>query len=245
MELYYAHPYHIKASQIELDKFESRHLLTTLKKKTGETLSVTDGIGNIYETEITSVKSPVVLSIQSKKACDPYRINLALGIGFIRPNRLDFLLEKATELGVSRFYLIKSRHANYASNNFERYQKILRQAIKQSLRPWLPNIIICKNLEDFIDQSKSDQLKLCATDPSAPAISSRVPSSEAMTLGKVNVAVGPEGGFSKEEIVTLENDAFLSVSLGQWRLRSETAAINLISAVQLLLNINQEVSLGK
>jgi 16S rRNA (uracil1498-N3)-methyltransferase len=245
MELFYAHPDHISASQIELDKFESRHLLTTLKKKQGATLSVTDGEGTIYQAEIESTKSPLALSIQSKKKCKPYVLNLALGIGFIRPNRLDFLLEKATELGVSRFYLIKSHHANYVSNNVNRYQKILRQAIKQSQRPWLPEIFICKNLAEYIVHSKFDELKLCAADSTSPAISSRFRASGNDNFTKVNVAIGPEGGFSKEEIEALENDAFLSVSLGHWRLRSETAAINLISAVQVLLNINQEVSLGK
>ena len=222
-------PQNVAEESLLLDDFEAKHLLKTLRKKIGDSVAVTDGKGRHFTGRVTAVKPKCTISIESRDEMKRESKNIALGLAFIRPNRLEFVLEKCTELGVNSFYLFRSIHANYFSNNHERFEKILRQAIKQSKRFFLPDLYLLPDFDSFIAKTSEITCKIAAIDPNSPSITS-VSSQENKD---VLFCVGPEGGFSANEISLLKKNQFLDVSLGSYRLRAETAAIAGISKLLL------------
>ncbi len=224
MELYYCHPSGITPPTIILDDFESRHLITTMRKKNGERIIVTDGLGGRYQCTITNAKKQVLLHIDQAEKMEPPQERIGLAIGYIRPNRLEFIFEKGTELGVTDFYLMRSRYSNYKAGNPRRYEKYLRQAIKQSLHYFLPQLHILKDLNEVILHTPDYGLRIAAIDPEAPALKETLNTCPASAKDKLLV-VGPEGGFSADEIEQMDKAGFKKVSLGNYRLRAETAAL--------------------
>ncbi len=243
MELFYAYPENITKSNITFDAFEAKHLLTTLRKKTGDTVFVTDGLGKLYTTLLISTKPSVLLEIKKEETKPSPSPRIGLGVGYIRPNRLDFILEKGTELGVHDFFLIRSEKANYMSANKNRYNKIIRQALKQSIKFYKPALHFISSLSEFIGQTTAYDLRIAATSSSAPALFTAV-RQVYRNRQSILITIGPEGGFSRSEIDMLENDAFLCVSLGDTRLRSETAALSAVAAIKLFIDYIKEASFG-
>jgi len=169
MELFYAPPDHITGNRILLDEFESRHILQTLKKKEGDILSVTNGQGKLFTAKISHIDRKITLRYDRSEEFTKPEPEIVLAVGFIRPNRLEVILEKCTELGVNHYILFRSRYANYVTYNHERFHKILRQAIKQSLQYYLPGISIIDDFDRFIEMTEDHALKFVAENPSSPA----------------------------------------------------------------------------
>ncbi len=240
MELFYAEPGQIDNQLITLDDFEKKHLLQTLRKQPGEQINITDGQGKLYHCLIIKNKKEIVAEIQSVEQKPEPHLNLSLGLGFIRPARLEMILEKGTELGVTRFYLFKSEFANYHSDNVKRYQKILRQAVKQSLRFYLPRIILTDAFPQFVGTTKSCKCKFAAIDAGQPALISQLRRQGLNSGDEVLLTIGPEGGFSDAERMMMHESNFIPVSLGINRLRSETAAISGLAVVQSFFYYQKE-----
>lgn len=231
MELFYAHPKNISGNIITLDKFEAQHIIKTLRKKVGDALDITDGLGKHYSGKIRELKPDLLIKYNSVKEIKWAGRKVFLAIGFIRPNRLEYVLEKCTELGVGGFYLFRSEHTNYFSDNRKRFEKILRQAIKQSNRFWLPELYLLPDFPSYLEATKEIPLKIAAIDPNSPPLNSSV---KEKYNSDIAYCVGPEGGFSKHEIDLLKENNFQDISLGAYRLRAETAAIAGISVLKLL-----------
>jgi 16S rRNA (uracil1498-N3)-methyltransferase len=145
---------------------------------------------------------------------------------------MDYMIEKCTELGVSNFYLIQTRHSNYFSKNISRFEKITRQAIKQSLQYYLPNISVYSSLEQFIQKVSAYSYKIAAISADKSSLFSNLFDFRRDSGQSFLYIVGPEGGFSQDETVLLTENGFSSVSLGMNRLRTETAAITGISLIE-------------
>lgn len=233
MELFYTSPENIADGEIIPDEFERRHMLQTLRKSSGDTVFVTDGQGNLYRTRLTAEKPQVRLFIEEREQKAADEAPVALAVGFIRPNRLEFILEKGTELGVSHFHLIRSAFSNYGTQNTDRFQKILRQAIKQSVRFHLPHISTYASMQEFTTGGTKYDVTLAAVDSSYPSLWRTL---NELPAGEANQSfcftVGPEGGFRRDELDLLKEARFQFVSLGAHRLRAETAAISGISLIQ-------------
>ncbi len=224
MELYYCQPSGINPPYIILDEFESRHIITTMRKKMGAEIDVTDGQGNLYHCKISNSSKKVELFVANHEFVPPPKNRLALAIGYIRPNRLEFVLEKGTELGVSDFYLTHTRYSNYKGNNKQKYEKYLRQAIKQSLHFYLPELHLINNVSTLIERTSDYHLRIVAIDPASPLLYDLL-KTEAGSRGDTMLSIGPEGGFSPDEVAGMDKAGFRMVSLGAYRLRAETAAI--------------------
>ncbi|APF19829.1 RsmE family RNA methyltransferase [Caldithrix abyssi] len=230
MELFYADPEHIRDDLAVLDDFERKHIVQTLRKKEGEIIHLTDGQGTHYTGAILSLKPHLSVQIMKKERIPAARVPLALACGFIKPNRLDFVLEKGTELGVNHFVLFKSDYANYFSANENRYRKIIRQAVKQSLHFYFPTLTFLKSFNALLAYSEKFSVKLAAIDQSYPALREMIgPIQKAQQL---LIVIGPEGGFSADEVSGLLNNGFNGVSLASNRLRTETAALTAVSFVK-------------
>jgi 16S rRNA (uracil1498-N3)-methyltransferase len=225
MELFYTDPKHITGAESEFDRFESQHILKTLRKKSGDEIHFTDGQGRLYSGIIDKTRPLLKVRHALVKESAPVTVSVSLAVGFIRPARMDFIIEKGTELGVQKFYLLSTRHSNYFTPNTLRWQKIARQAIKQSLHLFLPGIVTVRSLNELIPLLPQSAVKM-VFEQSAPRLLSEILSRpDSLTSTNIIFLIGPEGGLSAAEIEFVERNDFQPVSLGPYRLRTETAAL--------------------
>ena len=244
MELFFAEPDQIVKNRITLDEFESKHILHTLKKKKGDTILMTDGQGNLYHAEITELSKKISLEYHLCEKFEKTYPEIVLAVGFIRPNRLDILLEKCTEIGVSRFILFRSQYANYVSFNIARFTKILKQAVKQSLQFFLPTITVIDQFKEIYQIASDFDTRIVAYGPESSGLIKDISHIDMDEKKSILLAIGPEGGFSKSEIDEFEINNFRAVSLGKTRLRTETAAITGASVLQSYIHYKKEMNIG-
>jgi 16S rRNA (uracil1498-N3)-methyltransferase len=236
MELFFTETQLITKNTARFDNFESRHILKTLRKNIGDNLDFTDGKGNIYHGSISHSSPDLIVEYKrvTKIPLSNPKINLA--IGFIKQTRMDFIFEKGTELGVNNFYLFASNNTNYYSENISRWQKITRQAIKQSLRCHLPGIKCFKDFSGLLDMSNQIPFKLIAHQNAPADANSILNAWKKKETDDIIILIGPEGGFTDIELEQAHQQKFESISFGKNRLRSETAALAAIANINLFRN---------
>jgi len=237
MELFFTNAINTIQSEAEFDSFESQHILKTMRKNEGDSIHFTDGKGKLYQGRITRTKPllRVHYKIVNQLQWPPPSLSM-LGIGFIRPSRMDYLIEKGTELGINKFHLYASRYTNYFTENTRRWDKITRQAIKQSNRLYLPEISISSDFSDFLEVISGVKHKLLADQTASKSLRDVLDSFRKISVEDIIFIIGPEGGFDKEEIKLAMDHEFLPVSFGGNRLRTETAAISAASYINLIRN---------
>jgi 16S rRNA (uracil1498-N3)-methyltransferase len=237
MELFYTNVINVNQSEAEFDSFESQHILKTMRKNEEDFIHFTDGLGRLYHGRISETKP--ILKVHCNLITQlkwPPPGSSVLGIGFIRHSRLDYLIEKATELGINKFYFFKSRYTNYYTDNVTRWEKITRQAIKQSNRLYLPEINFSDNFSDFLNAVSDIKHKFLADQS---GLNSPVEIFESLTRPSeddIIFVIGPEGGLDEQEIILAKNHNFVPMSFGKNRLRTETAAITAASYINLTRN---------
>jgi len=227
-ELYYVPPDKISDNQIKLNEVESLHVTKVMRHDINDELLVTDGIGNTYKGIITeNDKKSVKLKI---KDCY-YRENKFKNITFYFPilktsDRFDFAIEKCVELGITNFAIYSGKKSYKRGIKIERWEKIGLAAMKQSLQCYKPKILYQDSLINMNNGINIifDQL---AEKPFSTFLTNV--GNEKMK----NIIIGPEAGFSKNELNQLDNKNF--VHLSKDRLRTETAAIVAASALNLIL----------
>jgi 16S rRNA (uracil1498-N3)-methyltransferase len=208
-----------------LNQDESKHIIKTLRYKKGETIELTDGKGNIYLAELanTNPSTCEVKIIECRKEETPIEI-----IAAVAPTknmaRMEWLVEKLTEVGITRFVPVVCTHSERKVFKTERLKKIALEAMKQSGRAYLPKIdeiipfpVFIEVMKDFVGQ----KFILSAGEHSPNFLYNIYkPGIAAITI------TGPEGDFTNEELQFAINNGFIPVSLGEYRLRTETAALN-------------------
>jgi 16S rRNA (uracil1498-N3)-methyltransferase len=225
MQLFY-HPELLESATVAVfDKDESRHIIKVLRKKEGDQMLITNGKGFFFSSEIThtfSNKCEVkILKVEKQKPL-PYHLHLAVAPTKLN-DRYEWFLEKATEIGVSEITPIICEHSERTKIKPERYEKILLSAMKQSLKAYLPKLNDAKTFADFINTtSETKSLKCiahCEKNEKKSLKSLIQKGSDTLIL------IGPEGDFSASEIAMATQKGFAAVTLGESRLRTETAAI--------------------
>lgn len=221
----------------ELDEKESHHIYHVLRLKEGEQIKITNGNGTIYLAEISSIKkNKCTVHILSKSQFEKKPFTLHLAIAPVKSNdRLGFLLEKITEIGVNNITPILTQNSERRKINSEKEKYTLIAAIKQSGNPFLPQLNEILNFSKFINAQKdfTGQKFICHC---------RENNNELLvknyTAGKdVIICIGPEGDFTAAEIKYAEQLGFISISLGSNILRTETAAI---TAAIIINMVNQQ-----
>jgi 16S rRNA (uracil1498-N3)-methyltransferase len=139
-----------------------------------------------------------------------------------KSNRFEWFLEKVTEIGISSIYPVVCDHSEKKSLNVNRAKKILISSMKQSLQTYLPEIHETIDFGNFINKSFNNKLKFIATNKSD---FNPKPFSEFAGSRNTLIMIGPEGGFSNDELIIAKNAKFTAVSLGDNRLRTETAGV--------------------
>lgn len=236
MELFFTETQLIAKNIARFDTFESRHILKTLRKNIGDNLDFTDGMGNLYHGRITHSSPDLIVEYNRVIETPLSRPEINLGIGFIKQTRMDYIFEKGTELGVNNFYLFASNNTNYYSENISRWQKITRQAIKQSLRCHLPGIKCFTDFTGLLKFGGQIPFKLIAHQNASAHANVILNTWQKKEIDDLIILVGPEGGFTDVELEQAHENNFESISFGKYRLRSETAAIAAIANINLFRN---------
>lgn len=225
MQLFYNPNISESAKEITFDKEESRHIVKVLRLKEGDTFKITNGKGSFFNAEITNANPKaclVQLISEEKQAPLPYQLHLAVAPTKLN-DRYEWFLEKATEIGISKITPIICHHSERKVIKPERFEKIIQSAMKQSLKAYLPKLNEAISFSDFINlEIDSESLKCIAHCEETDKKSLK---SVMLPNKKTIILIGPEGDFSSEEIELAKKAGYIPVTLGESRLRTETAAI--------------------
>ncbi len=233
MQLFYVP--HIQPNAIfTLPPDEVRHCLKVLRKKTGDTVHVTDGHGHLYVAELIADRLDdcrlQVKSTLPNNMALPYKITIALAPTH-DADRLEWFIEKATELGIDAIQLVITARTERFKYKEERLHKILVGAMKQSGRAALPLLAPPVEWKAFMASAKDfEGQKLIAA-----CFGERKGLKELYIPGEdVLIMIGPEGDFSTEEVKAAVQNGFQAVTLGAARLRVETAALAALQTIHVL-----------
>jgi 16S rRNA (uracil1498-N3)-methyltransferase len=207
-----------------LEGDESRHCAKVLRKKSGDTIEVTDGKGNFYEAVIAKADpGQCFFEIRNRWEAPKNGYFIHIAISPTRnTDRIEWFVEKATELGVDRITLIDCKNTERSFIKTDRLKKVAVSAMKQSVRAVLP--VIDDHLLQFtevVEHCQEHEKCIAFVDPDNTLhLKDAVPQRSTYC-----VLIGPEGDFSIEELKTAVDHGFKKVSLGTSRLRTETAGV--------------------
>lgn len=217
----------------ELPEEESGHAVRVLRHVEGDEVEVVDGEGTWYHCRITAAHPKhcgVEIISQRPDPHWPYRVEI--GIGPTKNlDRMEWWLEKATEMGLDRFVPLRCRFSERKELKTERMRKIAVSAMKQSLKATLPEICEMTDIRRFVEEPFEGQkfIAHCMEDQPRQLL--------AQLIGKgqnVRILIGPEGDFSPEEVEMALSNGYLPVSLGDQRLRTETAALSSVNTIHII-----------
>lgn len=235
MQLFYNPDISNVTSQFTFDKIESRHIVKVLRKKEGDTLHITDGKGYVCTCQIiiANDKKCSATIIDSKEVSNHRDYFLHIAIAPTKNNdRMEWFLEKATEIGIDEITPIICDNSERKVVKLERLQKIVQSAMKQSLQFYLPKLNTPIKFSDFLAQGIEENAYIAhCEDGEKKGVKDLINSKQ-----RVTILIGPEGDFSTNEITMALQKGCIPISLGETRLRTETAGI---VAVQNIAFINQ------
>lgn len=223
MQLFYNANITETATSFIFDKEESKHIIKVLRKKEGDILHVTNGFGYLFTTEITIASdNKCTVKINSFEKQERPKFHLHLAVAPTKMNeRYEWFLEKATEIGIQEITPIICEHSERKVIKTDRFQKIVESAMKQSLHYYLPQLNEPIAFKDFIKQECIGQKFIAHCEET----DKKSLKNELKTNQNVTILIGPEGDFSVKEIDFAIQNNYIPVSLGNTRLRTETAAV--------------------
>ncbi len=227
---FFYQPEIITASSIILSEETSKHCVQVLRMKEGERLQLTDGKGNAYVAIITkSDKRHCTVAIESTTFLPQPARQISIGISLLKnANRFEWFLEKATEMGIAEIIPLLCNRTERQHFRFDRMQSIVVAAMLQSQQVWLPKLHEPTNVKSVM-QTANQTLKLIAH-----CEEGQKPMLRNLDIAdNTQIVIGPEGDFTVAEIDMALQHQYQPVSLGNTRLRTETAGI-LVAA--LLIN---------
>lgn len=238
------HPDTISAhSEINLSEDASKHLVKSLRLKPSDKIILFNGDGYDYHGEVSDIdKKNVKIAVNEKKHnASEAVIDISILQSVTSRDKLDFIFQKNTELGIKNFYLINTERVNFkipqskTENRIEHLKKVVISACEQSGRSKIPTVhetILGLNKLTNEDDHSCKLILNPYTDYSL----SNLRNNDLINKKSFQILIGPEGGFSEAEIKVAENAGFKSLSLGKRVLRTETASLSIASAILALTN---------
>jgi len=226
LPFFYIADYNSSQKEIVLDEDTSRHVVQVLRMKEGEKLNLTDGKGNLITAEITDGhKKHCTVNIIESQFTPHVSRKITIAISLVKnSNRFEWFLEKATEIGVSEIVPLICERTEKQKFRFDRMKGICISAMLQSQQCWLP---ILDEPVKYIEYIKSikDNGELTKFIAHCEEQGQKNSLSAFQSLNHSTILIGPEGDFTKQEIELALQNNFIPVSLGETRLRTETAGI--------------------
>jgi 16S rRNA (uracil1498-N3)-methyltransferase len=222
MHLFYVSD--ISDTEIILDETESKHAVRVLRLQNGNQVEIIDGAGGFYKAQITDAnpKKCRLIIVESQKEFGKKDFHLHIAIAPTKNiDRFEWFLEKATEIGIDEITPLLTTHSERKVVNPERLEKILVSAMKQSLKAYLPVLNNLTTFKELVINNKTENKYIAYCDEIQKTHLKDLVAKENNTL----ILIGPEGDFSPEEVKLAIENGFKVVSLGESRLRTETAGI--------------------
>ncbi|PTM10458.1 MAG: 16S rRNA (uracil(1498)-N(3))-methyltransferase [Bacteroidetes bacterium] len=223
MQLFYNPDITETTTSFTFDKEESKHIVKVLRKSGGDILNITNGNGWLFDAEIINAdlkRCLVNINNSKQKPRKDYKLHLAVAPTKMN-DRFEWFLEKATEIGIDTITPILCDHSERKVIKLDRFEKVLQSAMKQSLQYYLPTINALTSYSSFIKQDLKGQRFIAHCE-----ITDRKSLKRELQPNKdITILIGPEGDFSVKEIEMALQQNFIPVTLGNTRLRTETAAI--------------------
>jgi len=218
--------------EIVLDEDTSRHIVQVLRMKAGDGLQITNGKGALCTAEITDDnKKKVQASITQCKQIEPRGKRISICLSLLKnANRFEWFLEKATELGIAELVPLICERTERQHFRASRMRSILISAMLQSRQSWLPTLKEPTTLKEVITNSNHDQkfIAHCIEEKKVDLVRAINRSARSYLM-----IIGPEGDFTPGEVSLALQNGFVATSLGDSRLRSETAAMVAATILQL------------
>lgn len=224
MQLFYDPNLLANTKEFRFDKTESKHIVRVLRKKEGDILHITNGNGMLFFGKISSaLASQCIVQIELvEQKPKPWNYYLHIAIAPTKNiDRLEWFLEKATEIGIDEITPILCTRSERKLLKNDRLEKILEGAMKQSLKLQIPKLNELQTLKSFLKKDYEGQLFIAHCDKT----DRKSFKNELLKNQKITILIGPEGDFCSEEIKWAIQQKFIPVTLGESRLRTETAAL--------------------
>lgn len=233
----------IKENIVTICGQDATHIAKVLRTNVGETITLCDGCGTDFFAEVTSItKDTVSLKIKESLPClaEP-KISVTLFQGIPKQGKMDYIIEKCTELGISRIVPVAAKRSvvkiddkKSEAKKLERWRKIAAESVKQCARGTIPEITEVMTFGEAIEFSKSLDLTIAAYECEREnSIKSALIDKTPKTIG---VFIGPEGGIDNTEIEKLKSANIETVTLGTRILRTETAGHTVLTAIMYEYN---------
>lgn len=218
-----------------LDEQESHHCIKVLRTKEGDQVHAVDGVGGFFRAVVVEAnpgecRLKIIEKLEAYHAL-PYELHI--GIAPTKSiDRFEWFLEKATEIGISTITPLICERSERRNLRMDRLEKVVISAMKQSMKAFKPRLNQALNFNEWLaqDSAQSNLIAHCNDNNKQNLWKIKLP-------GSIRLAIGPEGDFSKGEIDSALKSGFTEISLGDYRLRTETAGIVACSAVYF--NFNQ------
>lgn len=208
---------------LELDSTEATHITKALRMRSGDAILLTNGCGELFKAELTIDKHHVKAQVVEVLPIQDSAVAVHLGIAPTKnADRIEWLVEKAVEIGIGSITLLACEHSERSKMSVDRLRRVAIAALKQSQRTVLPAIHDVRNFRQWVEECNADQRFIAHCHSGEERMLLR----DALNAGlSTALAIGPEGDFSQAEVAFAQTAQFKSVSLGDARLRTETAAL--------------------
>lgn len=230
----------ITESSVNLSGDDVKHITRVLRLTVGDNIMICDGEGTDYLCSISECgKDFVIADIIEKTGCKTEsKVKITLYQGLPKGDKMDYIVQKCVELGVCKIVPVVMKRTvvkvKEGSNKNARWQRIAEEAAKQSERGIIPIIGDTISYSDMLDSLGEDSLTILAYENEKTTSLKNVLSS--CKTDKINIIIGPEGGFEEQEVLLAQDRGSKVVTLGNRILRCETAPVALVSAVMYELD---------
>src|SRR3989338_770126 len=228
-------------NHVKITGDNAEQIRKVLRMREGEEIVVLDGAGWEYRVQLTSINKGSVTGEIKYKDFKPEdsKVKIILGQGIPKGEKMDFIVQKASELGVSEIIHLKLERCVVkipplgGLEKIKRWQRIAKESSEQSLRRFIPSINTIYDLRQFCDKYKDTDLKIVFYEGEEKRGLKKL-LNEKGEVKSISVVVGPEGGLSSEEIEIANSYGFIPIGLGQRILRADTVALSVLSILQFL-----------
>jgi 16S rRNA (uracil1498-N3)-methyltransferase len=224
--MFYAPQLNSESREFVLNEEESKHCVRVLRKQVGDLIELLDGKGGGYVAEITAA-NPKKCSLRViRYIFHPPTVAVHLAVAPTKNmDRMEWLVEKATELGCTQISFLQTKRTERSTINMERLTKIAVAAMKQSKRTYLPQLDSPIPFMEFVQTFPGGWMAHCIDQEKRQELNRSV---------ERRILIGPEGDFTEEEIATALSNGYKAITLGEARLRTETAALKSVMMLELL-----------
>lgn len=218
---------------LQLNEEESAHCIRVLRYRSGDEIHMVDGVGGYYKGTIATADARACTVNVTERITEfgkrKYRLHIAIA-PTKNIDRLEWFLEKATEIGIDEITPVICRHSERREVKVERLNKVIVAAAKQSIKAYIPQLNPATTLMNLLSTSFSGSKFICYVEAGKDALLKDA----YIRNGNALIVIGPEGDFDREEVNMAGKAGYKAVSLGESRLRTETAGVVACNTVQII-----------